>query len=325
MKEIAENIRSRSFHRAYLLYGPEHYLRDMYLKKLLEALVSEGDEINFARFSGKGVEESAVISQAETLPFFSERRVILVEDSGFFKNKADAITDYLAELPEYLVLVFSEEEVDKRTRSYKALRKAGYAAEFSVQSEESLSRWVLTKMKGAGKKITPADMHRFLDAAGTDMANIDNELEKLLAYCGDREVITAEDIAAICAPQMTNQIFEMVRAVADHRRQEALDLYYDLLALKEKPMRILYLISRQYNQLLLMGTMSRAGLPQGEIASRAGVPPFVVKKSMGLLRQYSEEQLRQILEELAGAEERVKTGRLDERMSVELAIVKLSS
>ena len=325
MEEIRKNIKEGAFHRAYLLYGPEAWLRAQFRRNLVQALVPDGDEMNFTRFSGKDTEEGAVIAQAETLPFFADRRVILVEDSGFFKNKAEELAEYLEKLPDYLTLIFSEEEVDKRTRTFKAIRKCGHVTEFAQQKEEMLVRWILSRMKREGKKIRQSDMQHFLAAAGNDMANIDNELEKLLCYCADRDVITAADIDAVCAPQLTNQIFDMVRAVAEHRQKDALDLYYDLLALKEKPMRILYLISRQFQQLLQIGDMSRAGLPQSEIASKAGVPPFVVKRSMGLLRRYSERSLRDILQSLTQAEEDVKTGRLDERLSVELAIVSLSA
>ncbi|MCR4752065.1 MAG: DNA polymerase III subunit delta [Eubacterium sp.] len=325
MDEIRKNIKEQQFHNVYLLYGPEAWLRARFLKDLIRALVPEGEEMNFTRFSGKDTEEDAIISQGETLPFFSERRVILVEDTGFFRNKAEALAAWLEKLPEYLVLIFSEEEADKRTRLFKLVQNKGHVAEFATQKEDALVRWIFARMKKEGKKITASDMQRFLAVTGTDMANIDNELEKLLSYCAEKEVITGRDIDAVCAPQISNQIFDMIRAVTEHRQKDALDLYYDLLALKEKPMRILYLIARQYNQLLQIEVMSREGMPQQEIASKAGVPPFVVRRSLGLLRQYSGVQLRGILEDLTRAEEEVKTGRLDERLSVELAIVRLSA
>ena len=325
MEEIRKNIKENKFHRAYLLYGPETWLRAQFRKDLVRALVPDGDEMNFTRFSGEDTDEKEVIAQAETLPFFSDRRVILVEDSGFFKNKTEELAGYLETLPEYLILIFSEKEADKRTRTFKMMQKYGHITEFAQQKEEILVRWILTRMKRDGKNIRPEDMRHFLVSAGTDMANIDNELEKLLSYCAGKNVITAADIDAVCAPQLMNQIFDMVRAVAEHRQKDALDLYYDLLALKEKPMRILYLISRQFQQLLQIGDLNRAGLPQSEIAAKAGVPPFVVRRSLGLLRRYSEQSLRDILQFLTKEEEDVKTGRLDERLSVELAIVELSA
>lgn len=76
------------------------------------------------------------------------------------------------------------------------------------------------------------------------------ELEKLICYCLDRDVVTAEDVEAVCTTRITNHIFDMVNAIAEKQPQKALQLYYDLLALKEPPMRVLFLIARQCNLLL---------------------------------------------------------------------------
>lgn len=87
--------------------------------------------------------------------------MILLENTGFFKNKADALADYMGSLPDYLVLIFVEEEVDKRNRMYKAVQKQGRAVEFARQDEKTLMTWVLGMMKKR-KKITRQDMEDFL-------------------------------------------------------------------------------------------------------------------------------------------------------------------
>ena len=81
----------------------------------------------------------------------------------------------------------------------------------------------------------PADAAYFIGKVGTDMENITRELEKLFCYCLDRETLTRQDIDAVCITQITNHIFDMVNAVAEQDRRRALDLYYDLLELREEP------------------------------------------------------------------------------------------
>ena len=104
MKSILEDIKTQNFKQAYLLYGEEAYLKHQYKNKLKNALLPEDDTMNFSRFEGKGTEIPKVIDLAETMPFFADRRVILLENTGFFKNKADALADYMGSLPDYLVL-----------------------------------------------------------------------------------------------------------------------------------------------------------------------------------------------------------------------------
>lgn len=322
MKSIAEDIKKNSFLPLYLLYGEEAYLRCQVRDRLLAALAPEADNMNVHRFTGKGIEEREIISLAETLPFLAERRVILIEDSGFFKNKTEELADYLAEVPEYLVLIFCETEVDKRSRMYKAVSGSGRAVEFARQSEAVLGKWVLQQITRDEKKITRQDMEYFLHLTGADMSNIRNELEKLLSYCADREVITRADIDAVVSPQLENRIFDMVRAVAAHRKKEAFALYHDLLSLKESPLRILYLLAREFNNLRRLSALRADGVSQGEMAKVVGMPPFAVKKNLELLRHYRAEELEELVEDFVRAETDVKTGKLEDQLAVELMLIR---
>ena len=325
MKSIQEDIKTGNFKQAYLLFGEEAYLRQQYKDKLIQALNPDGDTMNFTRYEGKGIEVREMIDLCETMPFFAEIRVILVENSGFFKNKCEELADYMKSLPDYLVLVFAESEVDKRSRMYKAVKSSGRVTEFAKQDEKTLMRWAAGILGKEGKKITQRDMELFLTKTGTDMGNIRMELEKLVAYTEGKDIVAAEDIEAVCVTQTTNKIFDMVRAVTEKNQKKALELYYDLLTLKEPPMRILFLLAKQFRQLLLTKKMAGEGASQNEIASRLGVPSFVVRNISACARSYTVEELERAVEDFVDAEEAVKTGRLGDVLSVELLIVKYSS
>lgn len=325
MKMLAEDIKNGSFKTSYLLYGEEAYLRNQYKNKLKNALVNPDDTMNFSRFEGKSIDPAEIISLADTLPFFAERRLILIEDSGFFKNKCDELADYLPSLPETTCLLFAEAEVDKRNRLYKAVQKYGRVTEFQSQDERTLMRWILGTLKKENKKITEDTLRHFLERTGSGMENIHMELEKLLSYTEGRDVITSEDVEEICTMQTTGQIFEMIRAIAEKKQRLALDLYYDLLALKEPPMRILFLIARQFNQLLLVKSLAAKGMDRSSIASKAQVAPFIAGRLMTQARSFTLEQLKNAVKDCVDAEEAVKTGRMTDILSVELLIVKYSA
>lgn len=308
----------------YLLYGTEGYLKKQYKDKLKNALAAPDDNMNFTAFSGKNINPKELIDLAETLPFFAERRVILVEDSGFFKGACEDLAEYLPQIAPAACFLFVEEEVDKRSKMYKAVKKLGSVVEFSAQSEELLTRWIVSRLKKEGKNITGSVLQLFLSKTGTDMGNIDRELEKLVCYAIDRDVITAEDVEAVVTEQTTNKIFEMVNAIAEHNQRKALDLYYDLLTLKEPPMRIMFLITRQFQILLNIRDMSARGLDNATMAKVAGVPPFAVKRNVSQAKGFTLQQLKQALRDGAELEEAVKTGQMNDQMAVELFIMKYS-
>lgn len=324
MKSIIEDIKNKDFKRVYLLYGVETYLKIQFRDKLCHALNQE-DTMNYSEFEGKGQNEGQIIDLAETMPFFSDHRLILLQDTGFFKNKADRMADYMAELPDYICMIFVESEVDKRSRMYKAVRKYGRTVEFVSQDEKTLARWVLGTLKRENKKITKSDLDLFFTVTGTDMGNIERELEKLICYTMGRDVITDKDIKTICTAQITNQIFDMVRAVTAKQQKKALDLYYDLLSLKESPMKILALIAREFHMMLQVKGLQLEGSDIHTIAERTGLRDFVVRKYLPMTRSYSMEQLRAAMDDCITTETDVKTGRLSDAMSVELLIIRFSS
>lgn len=324
MKSIDEDIKTGQLKQMYLLYGTEGYLKKQYKDKLKNALAAPEDNMNFTAFSGKNINPKELIDLAETLPFFAERRVLLVEDSGFFKNSCEDLAEYLPQIAPAACFLFVEEEVDKRSKMYKAVKKLGSVVEFSAQSEELLTRWIVSRLKKEGKNITGSVLQLFLSKTGTDMGNIDRELEKLVCYALDRDVITAEDVEAVVTEQTTNKIFEMVNAIAEHNQRKALDLYYDLLTLKEPPMRIMFLISRQFQILFNIRDMSARGLDNATMAKVAGVPPFAVKRNVSQAKGFTMQQLKQALRDGAEFEEAVKTGQMNDQMAVELFIMKYS-
>ena len=157
------------------------------------------------------------------------------------------------------------------------------------------------------------------------MENLEKEMEKLFSYTMGQEEITVQDIDEICTTQITNKIFDMVEAVAAKQQKKALEYYYDLLALKEPPMRILYLLSRQFKLLLHVKELVKQGQDKAQIAKNAGLHPFVAGKYMSQCRNFKSSELRAIMEESAEIEELVKTGRLGDVMGVEVFIVKYST
>lgn len=324
MKTIDMNIKEQKFSPAYLLYGEEVYLKRQYRDKLVNAMTTPGDTMNYSVYQGKDINPGELIDLAETLPFFAERRVILVEDSGFFKSSCDSLAEYIPQINETTCFIFVESEVDKRGKTYKAIKKAGSAVEFVPQTEAVLTRWVLGRIKRENKNITQKVMQLFFDRTGFDMSNIDRELEKLLCYTMKKDVIEAEDVKAVVTEQISNKIFDMVDAISSHNQQRALELYYDLLTLKEAPMRILFLITRQFRILAQVKELSGKGFSNKDIAQRVGVPEFAVRKYQGQNRNYTKEKLIQALKDAAIAEEEVKTGKLNEKIAVEIFITAYS-
>ena len=320
MQRIQADIKENHFQQIYLLYGEERYLKKQYTDKLKNALTG-GDTLNVHYYEGKDTAIGEIIDLAETMPFLAERRVIFISDSGLFKSGGEALAEYLASPNETTYFVFTESEIDKRSKLFKTVSSKGYAVDFSTQDETTLKRWVISLLSRENMQISDKALLLFLTKAGTDMQNIKTESEKLISYCLGRTLITEADVEAICTTRLSDRIFDMVDAATKHNTQQALSLYYDLLALKVSPLQILALLARQYNLLLQTKELKNHGFSDREIASKIGVPPFAVGKYISQASAFKSSQLREALEKCVQADADIKTGQMNDRMSIELLIL----
>lgn len=325
MKSLNEDLKTGQFRQIYLLYGEENYLKKQYKDRFTKAMLPDEDTMNYAYFEGKGIDIKAVIDLAETLPFFADRRLLVFENTGFFKSAGADFADYIKDVPETTYFIFVENEVDKRSKMYKAVKSKGHVVELPFQDETTLKKWILGQVRRENKQISESTVLYLLNKVGTDMGNLQKELEKLFCYTLDKDGIIPEDVDAVCVTQISNHIFDMVNAVADKKQERALNLYYELLALKEPPMRILFLMTRQYRILYQVKALLKKNYGRKEIASKAGLHPFAAGKYIEQARYFRSKEIRSIMEDSADIEERVKTGRLTDILAVELFIVKYSS
>lgn len=147
MKSLNEDIKTGNFKPVYLLYGEEAYLKKQYRDRITKAIFPDGDTVNYAYYEGKGINPGELIDLAETMPFFAKRRLIVVENSGFFKNATPDLADYIKTMPDTACFLFVENEADKRGKMYKAVKSKGRVVEMARQDEKTLLYWVAGNVK----------------------------------------------------------------------------------------------------------------------------------------------------------------------------------
>lgn len=319
MKKIEEDIKNEKFASSYLIYGNEAYLKRFYTDKLLNAAGEKTDSMNTSIYNGKEFDPKALVDLAYTVPFFANRRVILVKGSGYFKSAApDELVEYVKAPSEDTVIIFEEDEIDKKTRLYKAVKEKGYVTEINTPDERTLIRWMKSYFKTEGKEISETDAVFMLERIGPYMDLLRKESEKIVSYVGDKDIISKSDIEQITNKTLNSQIFDMTDAIANGNLGKAMSTYSDLIAMKEAPLYILFMITKMFRQLYEVKTFSGTGME-----SALGIHPYVAKKYAGLSRNFSADELRDATEFGAALETDVKSGKLNEKLSVELFIVKM--
>ncbi|SDB16176.1 DNA polymerase III subunit delta [Eubacterium oxidoreducens] len=320
MTEIDRVIKSGEFKKVYLFYGEETYLRRQYKEKFISSLFDDKEDMNLNYYEGKNLLVGQIIDQAETLPFFADKRLIVIENSGMFKSANDKMADYIKEIPDHLIILFVEEEVDKRNKLYKRVLEVGDSVLFETPGQEILIRWIGGRVKASGKNMERAALQLFLEKNDGNMEKMDTELEKLICYCLKKDVITKEDVNEICSGITTEHVFLMLEAIVVKDKKKAVALYMELLELKESPIGVLSRINWQFKLLWQVRQMEKEGLAVKRMAQQLKYRDFMIQKNLKLAKRFTPEQLFDNLEYCAYLEEESKSGRLSDQVIVELMI-----
>lgn len=324
MDRIREDIRNNSLQRFYLLYGEEDFLKNLYREKLTAAICPDKEGINYNSYTGKDISLNEVISVSETLPFFADRRLIVINNSEWFKN-TNQVADYLKDAPETSYFIFVESIADKRKSLYKFVSENGYCCEIGVQKIDYIKRSVAAALKHRKLLITESVCDYFVTKVGTDMGRVNSELDKLTAYCLEQKEVTKEDVDTICTEIPDGKIYRMIDSMMLGDSTRALELYYELVLAHEEPRSIFTrLIFSYYNfyQTLLLAS---EGQNKAYIVKLTGIRDFMVDKYLRLRRSVTIDKLRQIVEEGLDMDRRIKSGELNDRFAIEIFVVKFSN
>ena len=323
MKKLKANIKNGIYKRIYLLCGTESYNRKRYTDALVKVFLPEDDGINISRFFGKKIDVKELIDIAETMPFMAEKRVIVLENSGLFSSACEQLAEYIPNIPETCVMIFSEEKADSKLKQYKAVEKEGCVATFKNPTDDELRKWVIGRLGREHRPYTTGALDLFLSRCGRDMWSVANELEKLISYTFGSDGIHIEDVDAVIPAPAEDKIFGVIDAILAHNKKSALARYSDLVLLRTDPGRVLNLMRDQFRLVLHAKEMSGSNITTKEMANILDVKEARVKMALPAARKSSKISLIQKIEMCADTEHRIKTGLISETAGVESLIIEL--
>lgn len=323
MQKIKTDLKTGAVKSAYLFCGPESYLIDYYTNEVIKTAVAEGTaEFNLLKISSRIPEEEEVEGFISSYPFMSDKKVLCIKNSGLLKRSNDAQkkfwTELLEAVPDYAIVIFAEAETDKRSGIYKLFSKKHTVCEFAYQKPSELSSWVIKIFKSVNISIEPRDASRLVELCGPAMQNIRSETDKLSAYALNSGKVTSDDIELVVSKNVENRVFAMIDDIADGKNGEAYEKLRDLKTLNEEPIKIISIIFGKfssYKKLFLLRNKSTR-----EICSITGMYERHAANAVRQLKRLGIERVERILEKCMEMDFKVKSGKIDKWLAVELII-----
>lgn len=332
-QKAIELIEQHTFSPVYLVQGKERFLQEWARSTFLEQVVLPEDrDLNVGRFNMEEVSIQTAIADAEMVPFFGERRLVMIDKPYFLtgereKNKMthqiDVFQRYLEHPVESTILVIFApyEKLDSRKKIVKKLKNTAVLIDASPLNEKEVYRLVAEKIMSQQLQIDPKTLTFFLEKTNYSLTFSMTELEKLCLSAMDTGMITKEMVENLVSRSLEQNIFEITEATLQKKAAYALQLYHDLLLQKEEPVKMNALLLGQFRLLIQVGYLLKEGYREPEMQKMLGVHPYRIKLALQQVRQFNIRDLERAYDYLVEIDEALKTGKGIKEMQFELFLL----
>ncbi|MFC4404158.1 DNA polymerase III subunit delta [Gracilibacillus xinjiangensis] len=333
--ETIEQIKKGTIAPIYYIYGTETYMIEEIKQSLYKYSMSEEDrDTNVSIFDLEEIAIQEVVNDANTYPFFGEKKLIIATNASFLKAKPpvtdidhqnDVLIDYLINPAPYSVLVIIApfEKLDERKKVVKQLKKNAVAISCEPLKEWNMNEALERIAKNHHVQMAPDVVTYMINEIGTDLMILQSEMEKMALYIGEGNTIRLEDAELLLSHHESNSALKLVDAIIANDLVKAINITKDLEKLGEEPIKLIALLASQFRTLLHVKILNQKGYNQKQMASQLKIHPYVAKLSVTRQAQFTNEELSEAIKLLAETDENMKTGRVEKELGFELLLYQL--
>ncbi|MGP6147001.1 DNA polymerase III subunit delta [Jeotgalibaca sp. A122] len=334
--EIA-NIKKGQFNPIYLLLGTESYFIEEARAALMEYVVPKEDqELNVGMYNMDEVPLGNALEDAESLPFFGERRLVIIDNpifltgekpKGNLEHDVAWLESYLENPSESTILaIFAPyEKLDNRKKISKLLKKHATTIDVKPLEADASRKFLSQMIANAGYNMDRQTVQFFFERIEDQLSKGVQELEKLFLSARDDKIITKQMVEDLVPRNLEQNIFEIVTYVMKKDAEKAIRIYRDLLLQKEEPIKINAILLGQFRLLIQVFLLSKQGYQQPDMAKVLKIHPYRVKLASQQIRKMDGQKLMQAYLGLVETEEKMKTGDGMKEVQFELFMLKYAN
>lgn len=317
------------------IYGDVPELVEKQGKEIIsQFLKNDRDDFNFVKFNLYETEIAPIVEETLTMPFFSEKKAILVKNAFLFTGEkspkdmtynVDQLIEFIEKYDGENLIVFEvyQNKLDERKKLTKILKKHAKLKKIEQMSEEEIKKWIQSKLNENFKDIKRDALDLFIELTGINFNIVSQELEKLILFLGDRPTINKQDVNQIINRSLEQNVFLLTEYIQKRKKEQAILLVKDLITMKEEPIKLLALITSNYRLFYQCKILSQKGYSGQQIAKMIGVHPYRVKLALGQVRHYQLDDLLNIMDACAETDYKLKSSYMDKHLILELFILSL--
>ncbi len=328
-----------------LLHGPDEFLAHEELDR-----IKADPEVAYNIDTYNGMESSLqeILASCDTLPFFSARRLVVVErlpkprrketESSTIPAKqrrqgaldrasfTEALARYVPMMPESTVLVvMAGEALEATSPLVKAARSYGRVQSSASPRGAELEEWLMRRTRAEERELTREAAHFLVQNTDDNLRSLVAELDKLATYVGRGGRIGIDEVQRLTAVSQNARVFDLTDALARRDRIRGLALLHELLGSGESPIGIVALAAGQTRSLIQVKLLAERGLRSAAIAQATGMAPFLAQKLVPLAGQFSLAQLEATHRRLRDIDYALKRSKMTPDMALDLLVIEFGT
>jgi DNA polymerase-3 subunit delta len=324
--EIKKDLQKGKISRLYLLLGPQEYLARRLISQIMDLALGNGlRDFNYVDLDTSTVDAPTLLHELNAYPLGASRRVIILKQIRSLSASAEkALQESMANLPDFLTLILTADRVDRRKALYREISKAGTTVDLGPLPPYEVKNWIKEMLQDEGKQISPKLVDTIFELTGSDLSDVANEVNNLVAYMGERAAVAPEDVEALVASRRKEPIYMLTEAIANREFVSAAVVLQQLLSEGESELRILWHLDNTVKRLLRAKCLLEDGINEDVVAKTLQVRPFLKARFLQQVRSFSLEELRKMYHSILLWDNKFKsTSRWHPDIDLELLLMEL--
>jgi DNA polymerase-3 subunit delta len=327
-EELIAKLKRGKIANCYFFCGEEEYLKQEGILLLKEILIEPGaKDFDFWLLYAEDTSAIEVISLAETYPFMSKKRLVVVKDiDRFVEGELREIIEYLKKPASFTCLVLVSEKVNREDLGkavYKTISSLCETVIFWRLFDSEIPGWIENKISREGKIMSREAAHYLFVEVGNNLLDLSGEIEKLLIYTRDRKEVTLDDVERLIGRSRADSIFDLLRAITQKNLKHSLEILSKLIETGEKPVGILVRIAKRIRQIIRAKELQEQKMEPFRIIEEVGLHPFFDKDFTYRIQDFNHDELLNNLGNVLRADWEIKVGKKPAQLVLELLILNL--
>lgn len=310
----------------YLIYGEEPFLIKRKIDDLINTYIDDINDMNIATYDFSNDSIETVISDCNTIPFFSECKVVLLKNADFLtsngkidENSERMLLEYISKNNESTVFIMIVNSfIDKRKKLVKQIEKYCKVFKYQKLENKDLTDFIKNELNRKKVIIERDALNYFINIEGNDLYKIVNDIEKLSIHGGN---ITKDIISSLINRTIEDDIWKFTNSIYARDGKTCFKSYEDMKQMSTEPLALIGLIASQFRFLFQVRTLADLGFSSEKIADELGANPYRVKMNFNVALQYDVKEIMKVLNDLSELDQNIKKGLIDKNLGFELFLV----